>query len=392
MTTRKQVLLAGALVLAAGATVLVATLTSDDAESMPATAADPHAGHSIAGGAPGDALGPVVLDDEAARRIGIAYALAEMKPLAVGIQTVGNVGYDETRLTSISPKIEGWVERLYVDFTGAPVRRGQALLTLYSPMLVSAQEELILARRLVDSATGAPDGRAATNARDLLEAARRRLRYWDITEEEITRIERSGTPSRALTLVAPTTGIITEKNVVEGSRVMPGMDLYRVADLSRVWIEGEVFERDLARVRIGQLATVRVEAYPGESFAGRVSYVYPNVSIETRTGRVRIELDNPGARLMPGMYARVELGAAAQRMALMIPRDAVHETGERAMVFVPDDSGALHARDITTGLVAGAEIEVLAGLREGERVVASANFLVDAESSMGGASMPGMEM
>lgn len=394
MTTRKQMILAGVLILAAGGTVLVGTLLSGDDEAMPVTAADPHAGHGVGGAvAAGDEMGPVVLDDEAARRIGIAYAVAEMKPLAVGIQTVGNVGYDETRLTSVSPKVEGWVERLYVDFTGAAVRRGQPLLTLYSPMLVSAQEELILARRLVESAEGAPDGRAATNASELLAAVRRRLRYWDVSEAEIAQIERAGVPSRALTIVSPASGIVTEKNVVEGSRVMPGMDLYRLADLSTVWIEGEVFERDLARVRVGQGAIVSVDAYPGQAFPGRVSYVYPSVSVETRTGRVRIALDNPGGRLMPGMYATVALDAAAERSALMIPRDAVHVTGERSMVFVPDAAGALHARDITTGLVAADEIEVLAGLRAGERVVASANFLVDAESSMGGAgAMPGMEM
>ena len=392
MTTRRQIILSGALVLAAGATVLVGTLVSDEDDPMPA-ATNEHAGHNMSSAAPAADGGPVVLDEEAARRIGVTYAVAEMKPLAVGVATVGSIGYDETRLASVSPKVEGWVERLYVDFTGAPVRRGQALLALYSPMLITAQEELILARRLVESASGSPDGRAATSARDLLEAARRRLRYWDVAEEDIARIERQDAPSRALTLASPASGVVTEKNVVAGSRVMPGMDLYRIADLSRVWVEGEVFERDLARVRVGQQATVRVDAYAGESFAGRVAYVYPSVSVETRTGRVRIELNNPGARLMPGMYARVELDPARERMALLIPRDAVHVTGERAMVFVPDATGALHARDVTTGLVSGGDIEVIAGLRAGERVVASANFLIDAESSMGGSSsMPGMEM
>lgn len=393
MTTRNQVILSGAMILAAGAAVLVGTMVSRQDDPMPA-AANAHAGHGVGAGAPaGDSAGPVILDEEAARRIGVAYATAQMKPLALGVQTVGSITWDETRLATVSPKVEGWVDRLYVDFTGAPVRRGQALLALYSPMLVTAQEELILARRLVESTSSSPDGRAAANAHELLEAARRRLRYWDVSDEEISHIEQTGTPSRALTLASPASGVVTEKNVVEGSRVMPGRDLYRIADLSRVWVEGEVFERDLGRVRVGQQATVRVDAWPGESFDGRVSWIHPSVSAEMRTGRVRIELDNPGARLMPGMYARVELAPAQERLALLIPRDAVHVTGERSMVFVPDAAGALHARDITTGLVAGGEIEVISGLRAGERVVASANFLIDAESSMGGSkSMPGMEM
>lgn len=394
MTTRKQIVIAGGFVLAAAAAVLMTALLSDEEEAMPPAPAP--AGEMA--GMPGMDMpandGGIMLDDAAASRIGLAFAVAEMRPFAAGIQTVGTVKYDETRVTSVSPKVEGWVERLYVDFTGATVRRGEPLLTLYSPTLVTAQEELILARRLMDSATGTPESRPMTNARELLDAARRRLRYWDVSEEEIARIEREGRPSRALTLASPATGVVVEKNVVQGSRVMPGMDLYRLADLSRVWVEGEVFERDLGRVRPGQRATVTLDAFPGESFVGRVAYLYPSVAAETRTGRVRIELDNSAARLLPGMYARVDLGAATERMALMIPRDAVHVTGTRSLVYVPDASGSIRAREVTTGAVAGEDVEVLAGLRAGERVVASASFLIDAEASMreSGGSMPGMEM
>lgn len=393
MTTRKQLFLSAALILAAASAVGIYNLAAEetDGDTMAAESAGDHVHGAPA--ADGDA-GPVVLDEEGARRIGVAYAVAEMKPFRSPVRTVGNVGYDETRLATVDPKVEGWIERLHVDFTGAPVRRGEPLLTLYSPMLVAAQEELILARRLMDAAVGEPQGRAATSARQLLESARRRLAYWDVSAAEIARIERADAPQRTVTLASPASGIVVEKNAVAGSRVMPGMALYRIADLSRVWVEGEVFERDLSQVRVGQGASVTLDAYPGEVFEGRVAYVYPSVSLETRTGRVRVELDNPRMRLMPGMYARVDLAAAVERIALLIPRDAVHATGERALVFVRDEHGALHARTVTTGLTAGDEIEVLAGLEPGEMIVSSAAFLVDAESSMGGStgSMPGMEM
>ena len=337
----------------------------------------------------GDELAAVRLDPEAARRIGVTYATAAVKPFARTVSTVGNVTFDETRLVNVNPKIEGWVEKLYVDFTGAPVRRGEPLLAVYSPMLVSAQEELILARRLADQAAAGGE-RAAANARDLLESARRRLGYWDIPAEQIRRIEESGTPQKTLVLNAPASGIVVEKMVVEGGRIMPGMDLYRIADLSRVWVEGEVFEKDLSLVRLGQTARVTFEAYPGEVFTGRITYVHPTVSVESRTGRIRVELANPDLRLKPGMYASVSLEAGAARPALMIPRSAVHFTGERSLVFVRGTGGVLGPRQITTGLIAGADIEVLAGLAEGEVVVSSANFLIDAEANMG-SSMAGME-
>jgi RND family efflux transporter MFP subunit len=219
------------------------------------------------------------------------------------------------------------------------------------------------------------------------------LRYWDIPDDEIARIEREGVPQKTLTLRAPASGIVVEKNVVQGMRIMPGMDLYRIADLSRVWIEGEVFEKDLSLVKLGQQARVTFDAYAGEEFDGVVTYVYPTVSVESRTGRVRVELSNPGLRLKPGMYARVALSAGDVRDALMIPRSAVHYTGERAMVFVREAEGTLAPREITVGLATGDEIEVLAGLTEGTVVVSSANFLIDAESNMGSSmeSMPGID-
>lgn len=390
MNTRKQIIVSVALIAVASGGVGAYALAGGTGEADGAAAGGHN--HAATGGGGGDELNPVRLSDEAARRIGVTYATAELRPFRRVVSTVGSVTYDETRLANVNPKIEGWIEKLYVDFTGAPVAAGQPLLEIYSPMLVSAQEELILARRLADQARGGGSGRAYGSSEELLEAARRRLQYWDIPADEIARIETSGTPKRTLTLRAPASGIVVEKMAVQGSRIMPGMDIYRIADLSRVWVEGEVFEKDLSLVRLGQTAQVSFEAYPGEEFSGTVTYVYPDVSLESRTGRIRVELPNPGLRLKPGMYAKLELSADRDGSSLMIPRSAVHETGARSVVFVRHGD-TLMPHEVTTGLVAGNDIEILGGIEAGMQVVSSANFLIDAESNMGSSigSMPGMD-
>ena len=387
MRTRAQILVSAALVGAALASVAAYSILASPSSGDGETGGHDHAAMTAA---QGDAR-PVTLDAEEARRVGVTFATATRKSLTRTVRTVGTVTYDETRVTVFDPKVEGWIERLYVDFTGAPVRRGQPLMEVHSPMLVAAQEELILARRLADRQAAA--GGAPGNADDLVESARRRLRFWDVSAAEIARIEQSGAPRRTVTLHAPAGGVVVEKAAVEGARVMPGMALFRIADLSTVWVDGEVFEKDMGAVRVGQHAVVTFEAYPGEAFDGLVGYVYPSVSLEARTGRVRLEIANPGLRLKPGMYARIELHSAGERDALMVPRSAVHSTGERALVFVRSSNGALVHREVVVGLVSGSEIEILSGLEEGETVVASANFLIDAESNMGASmeAMPGME-
>jgi membrane fusion protein, copper/silver efflux system len=384
MSTKKQIVYSLILLVLAGVAVGFYSLNAGPAQG--ADAMDGH-DHSAMGGGGDDQLNPVRLTEEGARTIGVTFATAERRPLDRVVRTVGNVEYDETRLSNLNPKIDGWVERLYIDFTGAPVRRGQPMLEIYSPMLVTAQEELILARRLVDRAVGE---RAERNAVDLLESARRRLAYWDISPAVIHQIEESGQPRKTLTLTAPASGIVTEKNVVEGARVMAGMDVYKIADLSRVWIEGEVFEKDLSLATEGQGASVTFQAYPGEVFAGVVTYVYPSVSRESRTGRIRVELDNPGLRLRPGMYANIELRVEGHHEGLVVPRSAVLFTGERAVVFMRHDNGLLMPHEVTTGLAAGRYIEILAGLPDGASVVTSASFLIDAESNLG-AAMAGMD-
>lgn len=377
MSTRTQIVLSTLAVAAASIIVLFALRSG---EAAPVEAGMEGHDHSamVAGGGERQS---VALDPEGSRRIGVTFATVERRVLPARVRTVGTVAYDETRLAVVSPKIDGWVERLHVDFTGAPIRAGEPLMDVYSPALVTAQEELVLAARLVREATGV--GRAAANANELLASARRRLAYWDIPDDEIRRIEERGEPTRTLTLRSPATGIVVEKNVVEGDRITPGMTVYRIADLSRVWIEAEVFEKDLGLVAEGQRAVVTFEAYPGRTFDGRVTYVHPTVSMQSRTARVRLELANPERALKPGMYARIDLEALAAEPTLVVPRSAVIATGERALVFVRSENGTLVPRNVEPGRTADRFMEILSGVHAGERVVSSAAFLVDAESNLG---------
>jgi RND family efflux transporter MFP subunit len=266
------------------------------------------------------------------------------------------------------------------------------LLTIYSPELVAAQEELLTARRLVARIESGA-GEAYQNAQSMLDASRRRLAYWDITEEQIARLEQSGEVTKTLTLVAPVSGIVLEKDVVEGQRVMSGMRLYRIADLSTVWVEGEVFEQDLQFVQLGSETHIEVAAYPGEHLMGTVSFVYPIVEVESRTNRVRITVPNPGLRLKPGMFATVFFDVEAIRDDVAVPLEAVIVTGERNIVFVRDGEGMLTPREVVLGAQAADHVQILEGLALGETIVASANFLVDAESRLGstGGTMPGMQ-
>ena len=379
MNEHKQILVSILLVMAASAAVILYARAGS-----PDPSGDDVSGHQHAAPAGPGELSPVEMDDDLARRIGVTYATVELRPLERTLRSVGMVAYDETTLVDVSPKITGWVEHLHVDFTGAVVREGQPLLDVYSPALVSAQEELLLARRLADATDSEAGSRAAISARELLESARRRLDYWDVPRDEIARIESSGSVTKTITFRAPASGIVVEKNVVLGGRFTPGMRLYRIADLSRVWIEVEIFEKDLSLIRMGQPARVTFEAYPGESFSAVVTYVYPTVSMDARTGRIRLELANTDLRFKPGMYAEAEFSLPMSTSSLVIPRSAVISTGERSVVLVAEH-GMLMPREVVTGLVSGNEIEILSGLASEEIVVSSATFLIDAEANLGSA-------
>ncbi len=337
---------------------------------------------------------PVHLTPEQARAVGVTFTVVQRGPLTRTVRTVGQAVPAEPNLAEITTKIDGFVEQLYVNATGMAVRRGQPLLTIYSPMLVAAQEELLAAKRLA-AAVDTNDTEAGRNGQALVEASRRRLSYWDISRDQIERLERTGEVTKTLALNAPVDGIVLEKMVVAGQAVMPGMKLYRIADLSTIWIEGAVFEQDLGLVRVGAPVRAEFTAYPGRRFTGRVSFVWPTVDDSSRSGRIRVAFSNPRGELRPGMYATLLLDAVVSRDAVNVPAEAVVQTGERNLVFVVGPSGALEPRAVVLGARAGDRFQIDSGLVAGERIVASANFLVDAESRLtagAGTNMPGMNM
>jgi Cu(I)/Ag(I) efflux system membrane fusion protein len=363
---------------------------------MPGMTAEEHARMS-AGGPQGavDSSGmirrqPVQLTPAQEQALGVSYVTVARQPLRRTVRTVGEIMAAEPRIADVTRKIEGFIEHLYVDATGTEVRRGEALLALYSPQLVAAQEELLTAHRLASQLAGG--GEASREADDLVAAARRRLTLWDVTPAQIARLEATGEVTKTLTLVSPVRGVVLAKDVLEGQRVVPGARLYRIADLAQVWVEGDVFEQDLTFVRAGSQAHIEVSAYPGQHLMGLVSFVYPTVNTESRTNRVRVTVPNPDGHLKPGMFATMYFDAQVGD-EIVVPMEAVIVTGERNLVFVRDSTGALVPRQVVLGTRADHYTQVLAGLAVGERIVASANFLVDAESRLAttGSSMPGMQ-
>lgn len=321
------------------------------------------------------------LTAEQVRGFGVTFATVEQRTLHEQVRTVGIVNFDETRIAHVVPKIGGFIERLYVDFTGKPVRRGQPLVEIYSPELLAAQEELLLAARLEKELGESAVPGAAGRPSDLVEAARRRLRLWDISEGQVADVLRSGRARRTLTLYAPVSGIVVEKQAILGHAVQPGENLYTIADLTEVWIEAEIRETDAGLVREGSPAAVELAAYAGRPLAGRVEYVYPTLQPEARTLRARIAVRNLDGRIKPGMYATVRV-AALLRQALTIPTSALVRTGERQIAFVDMGGGELMPHEIETGRVTGELTEVLSGVEPGQRVVTSAQFLLDSESNL----------
>ena len=358
----------------------------------PGGTATGHAHGATAGG--GEAM-PVTLEPWEQARIGVTFAPVVRGPLDRSVRTVAQVTYDETRVKTVAPLIDGWVDQLFVNFTGQAVRPGERLFSIYSPMVVTTQQELLLARQLVqDVSAGTPE--AARSARDLLESARRRLQYWGVPQDEIQRVEETGEVHRTVTLRSPYAGVVVDKPVLAGQRIMAGEGAYKIADLSRVWLEGEVFERDLPAVRLGLPVTAEFTALPGVVREGRVTYVYPTVNPETRTARIRIELRNPDLALKPGMYATIRFAAPTDSV-LSVPRSAVLATGERNLVFVRVPDGRFVPHLVTLGAATDDRVEILRGLDLRDTVVASGTFLVDAESNLGSlmggmGNMPGMDV
>lgn len=344
-------------------------------EKVQAPAADPRAEVSI--------------DPRRQQLIGVRTAAVESASLAKMIRTVGLVRYDETRLTDVNLKLEGWIRDLHVDYTGEFVRKGEPLFTLYSPELLTTQQEYLLALKTRDQVSRSQIADAREYADRLVESARRRVELWDLPADQLSALDETRKPQTAVTFRSPATGYVIEKQALQGMHVMPGQTLYKIANLSGVWVEADIYEREMPLVKVGQRATVTLDAYPGETFRGRAIYIYPFVVEQTRTVRVRFEFANRGGRLKPGMYANVTLETPIGR-GVTIPSNALLDSGTRQMVFVAEGDGYFEPRDVKVGQRLGDRIQILDGLTEGEAVASGATFFIDSESQLR-ASVQGFE-
>ncbi|MBS0352353.1 MAG: efflux RND transporter periplasmic adaptor subunit [Proteobacteria bacterium] len=327
------------------------------------------------------AANAIKISTDKVQKLGVRTEAAELHSLDRTVRAAGRVEIDERRSFAISPKFEGYVEHLHVNVTGQPVAKGQPLFEVYSPELVSAQREYAIAAQGVEALKGA-GSEAQSGMKQLAESSLLRLRNWDISEEQIRALAKSGATKRTLTFRSPVAGIVTEKKALQGMRFMPGDTLYQVADLSSVWIVADVFEQDIGLVRSGALAKVRINAYPDKVFEGKVSYVYPTLNAETRTVAVRVELPNPGQLLKPAMFAQVEVPVGGKGQVVTVPNSAVIDSGTRQIVLVAHGEGRFEPRDVKLGGRSENHIEVKEGIKAGEQVVVAANFLIDAESNL----------
>jgi multidrug efflux pump subunit AcrA (membrane-fusion protein) len=384
MSTRTRRVWAAALtlVLAVGGALGVreALERREAARGQPGQTEDGMSGMAM-GGMDMSGDGSVRLTADQIRGFGVTFGSVERRMITDEIRAVGIVNFDETRLSGVTTKFGGYVERLHVDFTGRAVRAGEPLVEIYSPELVVAQEELLLAARLQSALEGSSVPGVPAGTSDVVGAARRKLRLWDISDAQIDRVLASGEAQRTLTLYSPVGGVVIEKNILAGEAVTAGQPLYRIADLGEVWVEAELREADAALVEQGDAATVELSALPGRPIRGRIEYVYPTLQAEARSLKVRVAVPNGDRRLKPGMYATVRIAAPA-RQALTVPLPAVLNTGERRLVFVDLGGGRIAPQEVEVGRAGAVYIEILAGLEPGQRVVTSAQYLLDSESNL----------
>jgi Cu(I)/Ag(I) efflux system membrane fusion protein len=336
-----------------------------------------------AGGDPGSAapegLSGVTIDPSRQQLIGLKVAHAERGPVGGSWRTSGRVAVDETRVHHVNVKFSGFMEHVHADFVGRPVRKGERLFSIYSPELLSAQQEYLLAldtrKRLAQAGGMSADGEA------LVAAARRKLELWDVPRSEIERLERTGETSRTITFFSPATGVLTKKDVVPGMRVNAGEMPFEIVDLSRVWVLADAYETDLRHVKVGMSAALTLKAFPNRTFKGRVAFIDPLLDPKTRTAKVRIEFPNSTGELKPEMFGEVVLQGKS-REGIRIPTDAVIQTGTKSVVFVSLPDGKFQPREVALGEGDLEFVEVVSGLEKGEGVVTRANFLVDSESRL----------
>jgi RND family efflux transporter MFP subunit len=319
-------------------------------------------------------LAPVTLTPQRMQSIGVKTGVVEFRPVRDEIRTVGNIEADETRLSDVQIRFAGWVQKVYADATYKQVRQGQPLLTIYSPELVTAEQDYLVARELLATA-------GSHGSQSLLDAATERLKRWQVPDREIARLKKSGKIRHEIEIDSPASGFIIDRKAFPNMFVQPGTKLYSVADLSAVWVYAEIFQSDIGRVKVGDPASITVDSYPGKTFPARVSFIWPEVDQATRRARVRLEIPNPEFKLLLGMFVNVRLGLPLGDQ-LAIPASGVFQSGTRQIAFVDHGGGYFEPRDIEVGARAGDDFVVLKGLKAGERIATSANFLIDSESQL----------
>lgn len=331
----------------------------------------------------------IVIDPVRLQSIGITSESASSQMVNKSIRTVGRIEADERLVAHVHVRFDGWIEQLFVNFTGEQVKQGQALFTVYSPDLVSTQQEYLLALHAQKILGKNATSKAATGAQGAFQAAYQRLLLWGISEKEIEQLKRTGKVTRTMTIDSPIQGTVIKKMALAGMRIEPGDELYTIADLSHLWILGDIYEYELPYIQVGQTADVTLTYLPNKLFKAKLKFIYPTVDMKTRTAKVRFEVDNQGEQLKPGMYVNLELKIPLGKL-LVVNKNAVLLTGEQAVIFIYHGNGKIEWRNVTLGVRAGDLIEIKQGIKEGEKVITSANFLIDSESQLK-AAMGGMQ-
>ncbi|MBI4685507.1 MAG: efflux RND transporter periplasmic adaptor subunit [Nitrospirae bacterium] len=387
------ILIAGGIFYFSKAGLFSKLKTAEPAKSAPAA---PNQGHAPENKEPGShaevteeqEIPTVEISPEKQQLIGVKTTEVSIKPLQKVIRTVGRVEYDERKIATVNTKVEGWIEKLYVDYTGRYVKKGEPLAEIYSPELTATQQEFINILKWAKNkkSEGGENNFSAMLSKDadaIVEAVKQRLRLWDITEEQIKKISETEKPIRSLTIYSPASGYVVQKMALHGMRVMPGEKLFDVADLSTVWVISDIYEYELLLIKAGETAKISLSYFPGKEFSSKIDYIYPALSGDTRTAKVRFTISNPGGQLKPQMFTNVELKIDMGRR-LAIPDDAIIDTGTRQIVYVDKGDGNFEPREVMLGSRAKGFREVLMGLKAGEKVASSATFLIDSESQLKG--------